>query len=229
MARRKGKRARTCEDGNKGKGKEAKGLLTYLPTVIVMDILSRLPLKSLLNCRYVCKTWLQQIISDPHFSKLHQSRSAINILNHNGSPRCESRNILLYQIDKAPQGDRIQIDEMKFTPRFNLPNSSFELVNSCNGLLCLCRFLHKSLHVCNPCLEFETELNWQQILSFYIDFSLGQVVHVPNDSVVGMTDRKTSKSWSGDYDKVLCREIEMAAASTSVSCKNLSVSSFLNR
>ena len=83
MGRRKGKRSRACQDGNKG---EAKRLLTDLPTGIVMDILSWLPLKSLFNCRYVCKTWLQ-IISDPHFAKLHLSRSSMNILIKNESPR----------------------------------------------------------------------------------------------------------------------------------------------
>ncbi|XWS53711.1 hypothetical protein CRYUN_Cryun10bG0023900 [Craigia yunnanensis] len=153
MGRRKGKRAIACQDGNKG---ETKRLLTDLPTGIVTDILSWLPLKSLFNCRYVCKTWLQ-IISDPHFAKLHLSRSSMNILIQNERPRSESRNLLLYQIEKAPHSDRIRIEEMMFTPRLNLPNSSFEFFNSCNGLLCLSGIKEKLVHVCNPVLgEFIT-------------------------------------------------------------------------
>ncbi|OMO76615.1 hypothetical protein COLO4_25510 [Corchorus olitorius] len=47
----KWKKMRAREDG--GKGKEAKMLLTLidLPTVMIMEILSWLPLKSLFKCR----------------------------------------------------------------------------------------------------------------------------------------------------------------------------------
>ncbi|OMO98355.1 hypothetical protein COLO4_13970 [Corchorus olitorius] len=51
MDRRKGKKVKACEDGDKGK--EAEGMLIEidLPTGVMMEILSRLPLKSVSKCR----------------------------------------------------------------------------------------------------------------------------------------------------------------------------------
>ncbi|OMO69218.1 hypothetical protein COLO4_29208 [Corchorus olitorius] len=154
MDRRKGKEIRVCVE-------ERKKLLTELPTGLVMEILSWLPLKSLLNCRCVCKTWLQ-IISDFHFAKLHLSRSAVSILIHNLYPCIQARYLRLYQIVKALDSGFIQIEEMVLGPRLNLPEYEFsrnvDLVNSCNGLVCLHEFgMRDLLYVCNPVLgEFIT-------------------------------------------------------------------------
>ncbi|OMO76616.1 hypothetical protein COLO4_25511 [Corchorus olitorius] len=51
MDRRTGKKVRACGDGDKGK--EAEGLMIEidLPTGMIMEILSWLPFKPLLNCR----------------------------------------------------------------------------------------------------------------------------------------------------------------------------------
>ncbi|OMO82173.1 hypothetical protein COLO4_23193 [Corchorus olitorius] len=152
MGRRKGKKIRAC-------GEEAKRVLTDLPTGMVMEILSWLPLKSLFNCRCVCKTWLQ-IISDPHFAKLHLSRSAISILIRDRFPLIQREYLRLYQIVKALDSGFIQIEEMVFGPRLNLPEHSpiSFLVNSCNGLVCLHEINERDvLYVCNPVLgEFIT-------------------------------------------------------------------------
>ncbi|AES65763.1 F-box protein interaction domain protein [Medicago truncatula] len=42
----------------------------YLPEEVIKEILLRLPVKTLLRCRCVCKLWLS-IISHPHFSTSH--------------------------------------------------------------------------------------------------------------------------------------------------------------
>ncbi|GMP53762.1 hypothetical protein CsSME_00019136 [Camellia sinensis var. sinensis] len=55
-------------------------MIPELPTHIVFDILSRLPIKTLFNCRSVCKLWLSLISSDPQFAKLHLSRSHPSLL-----------------------------------------------------------------------------------------------------------------------------------------------------
>ncbi|KAK9902487.1 hypothetical protein M0R45_001576 [Rubus argutus] len=44
-----------------------------LPQGLVVDILSRLSVKTLFHCRCVCKSWVC-IISDPHFHHLRVSR-----------------------------------------------------------------------------------------------------------------------------------------------------------
>ncbi|KAI8012110.1 hypothetical protein LOK49_LG06G01225 [Camellia lanceoleosa] len=55
-------------------------MIPELPTHIVFDILSRLLIKTLFNCRSVCKLWLSLISSDPQFAKLHLSRSHPSLL-----------------------------------------------------------------------------------------------------------------------------------------------------
>ncbi|OMO88540.1 hypothetical protein COLO4_20224 [Corchorus olitorius] len=145
MDRREGKKIRFCVE-------EAKKLLTDLPTVMVVEILSWLPLKSIFKCRCVCKTWLQ-IISNPLFAKLHLSRSPISILIHEKVPKREAGYLRLYQVVEALDSGFIQIEETIFTPRLNLPDSSFILVDSCNGLVLLCGIEMKLVCVCNPVLD----------------------------------------------------------------------------
>ncbi|OMO94183.1 hypothetical protein COLO4_16488 [Corchorus olitorius] len=115
MDRRKGKKVRDCQDVNKGK--EANWVWTDLPTGIIMEILSRLPLKSIPNCRGSSVVYLR-----------------------------------LYQIDRT-----LNCEETIFGPRLNLPDCSFNLVNSCNGLVLLSGTGKKFVYVCNPVLgEFIT-------------------------------------------------------------------------
>ncbi|KAK2998396.1 hypothetical protein RJ639_022957 [Escallonia herrerae] len=47
-----------------------------LPRDLIIDILSRLPVKVLCTFKAVSKQWRSLISSDPHFKKLHRSRSA---------------------------------------------------------------------------------------------------------------------------------------------------------
>ncbi|KAK9072078.1 hypothetical protein SSX86_008510 [Deinandra increscens subsp. villosa] len=49
------------------------------PTEIIEDIVSRLPVKSILRFRSVSKSWLS-LISDPSFTKLHSSRATTTAL-----------------------------------------------------------------------------------------------------------------------------------------------------
>ena len=46
-----------------------------LPEEVMLEILLRLPVKSLLRFKSVCKHWLS-LISDPNFAKLHFERSS---------------------------------------------------------------------------------------------------------------------------------------------------------
>jgi len=50
-----------------------------LPFPIATDILLRLPIKSVLICKCVCRNW-NTVISDPHFAKVHFERSPYGFL-----------------------------------------------------------------------------------------------------------------------------------------------------
>nr|XP_023917559.1 uncharacterized protein LOC112029098 [Quercus suber] len=47
--------------------------ISHLPHFVVTDILTRLPFKTLFNCRFVCKTWLH-LLKDPGFTQLYHTR-----------------------------------------------------------------------------------------------------------------------------------------------------------
>uniref|UniRef100_A0A2K2CB00 F-box domain-containing protein n=1 Tax=Populus trichocarpa TaxID=3694 RepID=A0A2K2CB00_POPTR len=54
-------------------------IVTKLSADVMIDILSRFPLKTILSFRCVCKTWLR-LISDKDFANPHLSRSPPGIL-----------------------------------------------------------------------------------------------------------------------------------------------------
>ncbi|KAI5581005.1 hypothetical protein POPTR_008G215800v4 [Populus trichocarpa] len=132
-------------------------LMNKLPSCLIMDILSRLPIKTILNCRCVCKTWLHYI-SDSFFAKLHLERSPTSLLVKTISNNPESRSVQLVQITGKPVGLRFRVvEEMKFVQEINLPyNNDFLIENSCNGLLCISKTFqdgsHDDIYLCNPIL-----------------------------------------------------------------------------
>ncbi|KAK9285396.1 hypothetical protein L1049_024588 [Liquidambar formosana] len=116
-----------------------------------MEILSRLPIKTLFDCRRVCKTW-RNLLSDPHFAELHVARSPISLLLKTFHMRPESRMLHLFDLQGANTGHLD--DRLKLKAEVNIPNFRFALLNSCNGLLCLCEpdYSDNPICVCNPIL-----------------------------------------------------------------------------
>lgn len=55
-----------------------------LPVPIMVDILSRLPVKTFIRCKCVCKEWLD-LISDSYFANRHISRSSEILMIHHKS------------------------------------------------------------------------------------------------------------------------------------------------
>ncbi|XP_059650311.1 F-box/kelch-repeat protein At3g06240-like [Cornus florida] len=101
---------------------------------LMIDILSRLPAKSLCRFKCVAKSWFA-LISSPHFAKTHLNRS-----NNN---KCE-RLILfsgcsLYSVDctEASYNDCVTATEIDF-PKIEDPHYFKEILASCNGLLLVC-------------------------------------------------------------------------------------------
>ncbi|PNY16133.1 F-box family protein [Trifolium pratense] len=67
-ARKRGKTGKEKVDGVESQ--ELGTSFADLPFPIITDILVRLPIKSVLICKSVCKTW-NAMISDPHFPNLY--------------------------------------------------------------------------------------------------------------------------------------------------------------
>lgn len=137
-------------------------MMEFLPREIILDILSRLPVTSLLQCKLVCRTW-KHLAQDPLLVGMHFSRSGKNdlcLILHCDYP---TRN-QLYSIKLSPHSKDNQRVNIIHVP----PLPKFDVLGSCKGLLCLCDSLTKnSLYIYNPftrdyielpkCLEFHNQ------------------------------------------------------------------------
>ncbi|XP_057441258.1 F-box/kelch-repeat protein At3g06240-like [Lotus japonicus] len=171
--------------------------LADLPTHITTDILLRLPVKSILICKCVCRS-LKAMISDPHFAKLHFQHSQSGFMirakdkklsgimylleretekfenddddsqfccceNSIMRPECNCHFILEHKVKLPFRGAKLvwgNRDESKKRGRptgrenhyfnFEGEDGKFAVVNSCNGLICLCDRERDYFVVCNP-------------------------------------------------------------------------------
>ncbi|MBA0654557.1 hypothetical protein Goklo_021538 [Gossypium klotzschianum] len=106
----------------------------YLPAEVILEILKRLPIKSLVKCRSVCKTW-NSLICNPSFISTHLQAS---LSEPNNTPF-----ILLRCFKKGKENyflhyDNDDFDEFKQLqfPVFGCLSCS-AVVGSCHGLVCL--------------------------------------------------------------------------------------------
>ncbi|KAJ6776262.1 hypothetical protein OIU74_000446 [Salix koriyanagi] len=130
----------------------ANTIVTKLSEDLMIDILSRLPVKTILSFMCVCKTWLR-LISDKDFATHHLSRSPPGILIKALPEGGISSIFHAFQIVQT--GRTFKAERMEFVPGTNLPAATpnIELMNSCNGLLCLSGGEFRNvIHVCNPIL-----------------------------------------------------------------------------
>ncbi|KAF5178667.1 hypothetical protein FRX31_031746 [Thalictrum thalictroides] len=105
--------------------------LNKLPQEIVLDIFSRLPVESLLQCKRVSRSW-NTLISDPEFIKVHLLRASSSLVQ-------QYPDILVFS--KSKKLFRLSHESIK---SLSLPKdfSSF-FVNSCNGLLAFPKYDHE--------------------------------------------------------------------------------------
>ncbi|KAL3818010.1 hypothetical protein ACJIZ3_003915 [Penstemon smallii] len=100
-------------------GSTAIDFCTYVPNEIAIDILSRLQVESVLQCRKVCKNW-RKLTSSSQFIELHQRRAAPIILRRHGS----------YQDSWVSV-----IDEKSEEKCEVMGLGTFSLLGCCNGLV----------------------------------------------------------------------------------------------
>lgn len=128
-----------------------------LPREILLDILSRLSITSLVQFKFVCKSW-RSLAEDPLLANLHLytkpeegNNKNLCLILHNDSP---IRN-QLYFIDLSAQEMGTAEFERKKVRKFYTPfqdkMAEFDVVGSCNGLLCLSDSLYNdAIYIYNP-------------------------------------------------------------------------------
>lgn len=122
-----------------------------LPREIIQDIVSRLPISSLVQFRFVCRTW-HKLAQDPDLVDMHTSGMAENsnpcLIFHCDNP---IRNNLYFVELPASSCNENKEKLKKFQVPFWSAMSEFDVVGSCNGLLCLSDSLfNDALYIYNP-------------------------------------------------------------------------------
>ncbi|KAH0980682.1 hypothetical protein GBA52_007859 [Prunus armeniaca] len=117
-----------------------------IPHEILFDIIAKLPVKSLLKFRCVCKSW-HALISSPSFISAHLERTAMKsgcgyLLMHSGNPDSLS--------GFCPETYAKCLDLDLPTHR---SGSSFYVYGSCNGLLCISDTTKETIYLWNPSIR----------------------------------------------------------------------------
>lgn len=133
----------------------------YLPPELIINILSRLPSKSLLRCLSVCKSW-HSLISSSDFSTTHFQN--FNQQNYRNIVRC-----CLWTVKKEVYTVHLDDQHLSLvTPidfPFNLHRDEygtifFTLIGCCNGVICLYneRSIRNEILLWNPSIRRKVNL-----------------------------------------------------------------------
>ncbi|KAL6195696.1 hypothetical protein ACLB2K_031314 [Fragaria x ananassa] len=136
---------------------------------IIVVILSRLPMKSLLRCRSVCKSW-RALISRSDFVNKHLNQ-AVNRIND--TTDCSIRLLFLrnnYFLDKC-HPESMLVDSLKdfightTSKQLDVPVVLEIIVGSCNGLICLAGC--GGVFLWNPCTGEASKLPKQAFIAYW--------------------------------------------------------------
>ncbi|KMT04059.1 hypothetical protein BVRB_8g186570 [Beta vulgaris subsp. vulgaris] len=140
--------------------------MAVLPTEIISIILSKLPVKTLLHFKCVCKSW-NSLIKTPNFIKLHLNQTLISDTN---------RHLLLYypflysaELDIHHNHNRITLSKLHHP----LSPLQVHLFGSCNGVVCIADPSKTDIFFFNPLTKSHYKLPVKNVNpSFNIGYEL---------------------------------------------------------
>jgi len=137
--------------GSKKKG-GVRDVVAELTDDVLVDIISRVPVKSLGRCKMVCRRWRDLISHPEHRNRLLQTLEGFFCMSYdrNRSPKSASH---FTNVSGAGE-PLIDPSSLSFLPKYE----NTDIVDSCNGLLlCLCWKptdpMTMDYVVCNPATE----------------------------------------------------------------------------
>ncbi|KAL2939291.1 F-box protein CPR1 [Bienertia sinuspersici] len=132
--------------------------MVAFPTEIIAEILSRLPVKSLLRSSSVCKSW-QSLIKSPNFVKLHLNQTLISNSN---------LHLLLYYpfLYSAELNLNLHHNHISFS-KLHHPLEPYQvhLFGSCKGVICISDASKTDIFLFNPLTQSSFKLPLNQIPS----------------------------------------------------------------
>ncbi|KAH7864909.1 hypothetical protein Vadar_011632 [Vaccinium darrowii] len=117
------------------KGRGTTTTILELPSHITSDILSRLPLKSIFNCKRACSSF-RNLTLDPYFAQLQLPRSSLCLILYRTSDIGFPMKFGFLPLQDSLVDLRRRRATMKFETQIEIPGRNLCLV-SCNGLICL--------------------------------------------------------------------------------------------
>ncbi|XP_056693804.1 F-box protein CPR1-like [Spinacia oleracea] len=135
--------------------------MAELPPEIITIILSKLPVKSLLRFKSVCKHW-HSLIKSPNFVKTHLNQTLTSDCN---------RHLLVSVKHSSLHSSKLDLDldlahnQLSFSKlRHPLKRRQrFNLVGSCNGVVCISNISKTELFLFNPLTKSHRKLPCPQI------------------------------------------------------------------
>ncbi|XP_042500549.1 F-box protein At5g49610-like isoform X1 [Macadamia integrifolia] len=133
-------------------------MIMNLPRDIIFEILSRLPIESLLQCMSVCKLW-STFRYDSNFIDLHHTKSIMHrpptlvlITSSPMEPKDKLSSILTVSPDREGGGGGGDCRKAKPIPLgFELEGNCLDIMGSCNGFICIAEREGLGLIcLCNP-------------------------------------------------------------------------------
>ncbi|KAJ9552138.1 hypothetical protein OSB04_016183 [Centaurea solstitialis] len=126
-----------------------------LPVELMIDILSRLPVRTIIHCKLVCKKW-RNLVSDSSFVNLHLFRSshATGLIIHQNVIYLRDSGFLKW-VEIEDKADHHHLHHEKIIDLNTIPvfqNSHISQMGSVNGLICLWQSSpgHDNTYICNP-------------------------------------------------------------------------------
>ncbi|CAL5201209.1 unnamed protein product [Lathyrus oleraceus] len=134
-----------------------------LPTLsfdLISEILSKLPVKHLLQFRCVCKYW-NSLISDHKFARKHLNGSITRSSLQCVSYHTPSSNFILksYPIQSIFADITTNFIRPEFSSNFIFRHNIHYIVGSCDGILCLANYYKPLVVLCNPSIRKFQELS----------------------------------------------------------------------
>ncbi|XP_050210881.1 F-box/kelch-repeat protein At3g06240-like [Mercurialis annua] len=150
----------------------------HIPQEVLTEIFLRLPVRSILRCRCVCKLWYS-LISNPNFIFLHSKQITYSKNNNTGY-------LLMRHYSRTNKKESFTLhldDDDLFSHEYqnlDFPLRSswdyFEIVGSCNGILCLTdnhSHMLKRIVLWNPSIGLSVTLPLQRIRYRVLNVVLG--------------------------------------------------------
>ncbi|XP_051139152.1 F-box protein At3g07870-like [Andrographis paniculata] len=138
------------------------GLLANLPSEIIIDIISRLPVRSIIRCKRVCKSWLN-LLNTPEFIESHHSKSTpgLAVLQY----QLPEIFLMLFEVEDEIEPEHHELHYIPITEfdvqAFMRLFHSIVIQGSAKGLLLLREISQEpdSLYICNPITREYTKIS----------------------------------------------------------------------